>query len=60
VKAHFMMLTRNLLYTGITRGKRRVFVVGDSAAYAMAVRNADVQIRWTHLVEKLPETDGFV
>jgi exodeoxyribonuclease V alpha subunit len=53
LKAHFMMLTRNLLYTGITRGKRKVFVVGDPAAYAMAVRNGAVQVRHTHLVGKL-------
>ena len=31
LKAHFMMLQRNLLYTAITRGKKRVFIVGEPA-----------------------------
>jgi exodeoxyribonuclease V alpha subunit len=55
VKGHFMMLQRNLLYTGITRGKRRVFLVGDPVAYAMAVRNNEAKARITHLREKLRE-----
>ncbi len=53
LKAHFMMLQRNLLYTAITRGKKRVFIVGDPAAYAMAVRNSEAKARITHLREKL-------
>lgn len=53
VKAHFVMLTRNLLYTGVTRGKRKVFIVGDAAAFAMAVRTSDTRVRWTWLRERL-------
>ena len=53
LKAHFMMLQRNLLYTAITRGRRKVFVVGEPAAYAMAVRNSESKQRVTHLKEKL-------
>jgi len=53
LKAHFMMLQRNLLYTAITRGKKKVFLVGDPAAYAMAVRNSDAKQRCTHLKEAL-------
>ena len=53
LKAHFMMLQRNLLYTAITRGKKKVFLVGDPAAYAMAVRNAESKLRCTHLREKI-------
>ncbi|MDP3073085.1 MAG: AAA family ATPase [Opitutaceae bacterium] len=53
LKAHFMMLQRNLLYTAITRGKKKVFLVGDPAAYAMAVRNAESKMRCTHLREKI-------
>jgi len=49
LKAHFMMLQRNLLYTAITRGRKKVVLVGDPAAYAMAVRNADSKARCTHL-----------
>ena len=53
LKAHFMMLQRNLLYTAITRGKKKVFIVGDPAAYAMAVRNREAKLRVTHLREKI-------
>lgn len=53
MKGHFMMLQRNLLYTGITRGKKRVFVVGEPAAWAMAVRNAESKERQTWLKERL-------
>ena len=54
LKAHFMMLQRNLLYTAVTRGRRKVFIVGEPAAYAMAVRNRESKLRVTHLREKLP------
>ncbi len=53
LKAHFMMLQRNLLYTAITRGRKKVFIVGEPAAYAMAVRNSESKLRVTHLREKL-------
>jgi exodeoxyribonuclease V alpha subunit len=53
LKAHFMMLQRNLLYTAITRGRRKAFIVGEPAAYAMAVRNGESKLRVTHLREKL-------
>ena len=53
LKAHFMMLQRNLLYTAVTRGRRKVFIVGEPAAYAMAVRNRESKLRVTHLREKL-------
>ena len=53
LKAHFMMLQRNLIYTAITRGKKKVFLVGEPAAYAMAVRNNEAKTRSTHLKEKI-------
>ncbi len=53
LKAHFMMLQRNLLYTAITRGKKKVFIVGEPVAYAMAVRNNESKQRVTHLREKI-------
>ncbi len=37
---HYTMLQRNLLYTGVTRGKRLVVLVGQPRAVAIAVRNA--------------------
>ncbi len=53
LKAHFMMLQRNLIYTAITRGKKIVVIVGDPAAYAMATNNADSKSRCTLLKERL-------
>jgi len=58
LKAHFMMLQRNLLYTAITRGRKKVFIVGEPAAYAMAVRNGESRQRTTHLREKLEASSG--
>jgi hypothetical protein len=53
LKAHFMMLQRNLVYTALTRGRKKVFVVGEPAAWSMAVRNAESKLRCTHLREKI-------
>ena len=53
LKQHFMMLQRNLVYTGLTRAKRKVIFVGDPAAYAMAIRNNKTVDRKTDLVRKL-------
>lgn len=50
---HFMMLHRNLLYTGITRGKKLVVLVGTGKAIAIAVGNDEVQKRHTGLKEAL-------
>ena len=43
---HYAMLQRNLLYTGITRGKRLVVLVGQKKAIAIAVRNVSGRRRW--------------
>ncbi len=53
---HFPMLQRNLLYTGITRGKRLVVLVGQRKALALAVRNADARRRWSKLRDWLAQT----
>jgi exodeoxyribonuclease V alpha subunit len=53
LKAHFVMLQRNLIYTAITRGRKKVFIVGEPAAYGMAVRNAEAKLRCTHLRQKI-------
>ncbi len=53
LKGHFIMLQRNLLYTALTRGKKKVFLVGEPAAYMMAVRNSESKHRCTHLCEKI-------
>ena len=53
LKQHFMMLQRNLVYTGLTRAKKKVVFVGDPAAYAMAIKNDKTLVRQTDLVRKL-------
>jgi len=54
---HYAMLARNLLYTGVTRGKRLVVIVGQRKALAMAVRNGGARRRWSKLREWLrPDT----
>ena len=50
---HYAMLKRNLLYTGVTRGKRLVVLVGQKKAVAIAVRNATGRRRWSKLDEWL-------
>ena len=52
LKQHFMMLQRNLVYTGLTRAKKKVFFVGDPTAYAMAIRNNKTTARLTDLIRK--------
>src|SRR5207344_1304516 len=54
---HYAMLQRNLLYTGVTRGKRLVVLVGQKKAIAIAVRNVSGRRRWSKLGEWLePKT----
>ena len=54
---HYAMLQRNLLYTGVTRGKRLVVLVGQKKAVAIAVRNVSGRRRWSKLGEWLaPKT----
>jgi exodeoxyribonuclease V alpha subunit len=53
MKQHYMMLRRNLLYTGITRGKRMVVLVGQRQAIGMAVKGKVEERRWSKLGEWL-------
>ncbi len=50
---HYVMLQRNLLYTGITRGRRLVVLVGQRRAVAVAVRTVSGRRRWSKLAEWL-------
>ena len=50
---HFVMLQRNLVYTGVTRAKKILVIVGTKKALAMAVRNVTVNKRNTMLAERL-------
>lgn len=55
--SHFKMLYRNLLYTGLTRGRKRVIFVGTKKALAIAVKNEDVLKRHTGLKQAM---QGFI
>ena len=50
---HYAMLQRNLLYTGLTRGKKLVILVGQRKAIAIAVKNVSGRRRWSKLDEWL-------
>jgi exodeoxyribonuclease V alpha subunit len=54
--SHFKMLHRNLLYTGVTRGKKQVYLVGTTKAVAIAVKNDEVKKRYTGLERAIVET----
>lgn len=54
--SHFVMLQRNLIYTGITRAKKVLVIVGIKKALAYAVRNVTVTKRNTHLKMRLRES----
>jgi len=50
---HSVMLQRNLLHTGVTRGKRLVVLLDQTKAVAIAVRNVSGRGRWPKLGEWL-------
>ena len=50
---HYLLLQRNLLYTGITRGKKLVVVVGSRKALSLAISKQDTQRRCTGLARRL-------
>ncbi len=50
---HYTLLARNLLYTGVTRGKQLVVLVGQKKAVAMAIKNNKVAARLTKLAQRL-------
>ena len=52
---HYLMLQRNLLYTGITRAKERVVIVGTKQALGICIRNNQVMQRNSYLAERLQE-----
>ncbi len=58
VKQHYIMLNRNLIYTGITRAKDEVILVGEKAAMAMAVKNNRISERYSCLNSWLKQEIG--
>ena len=53
---HYVMLQRNLIYTGITRAKKGLVIVGTKKALALAVRTLTVTKRNTMLCDRLKES----
>ena len=54
---HYLLLERNLLYTGVTRGKKLVVLIAEPKALLMAVRNRKSQRRITRLAARLRPAD---
>ncbi len=52
-KSYKRMLYRKLIYTGITRAKRKLILIGDSEAFTYSVENSREHIRKTDLVNKM-------
>src|SRR5437667_10962039 len=50
---HYAMLQRNLVYTGVTRGKQLVVLVGQRKALAIAIKGAQTRRRWSKLAQWL-------
>jgi exodeoxyribonuclease V alpha subunit len=52
---HYNLLARNLLYTGVTRGKKLVVLIGQRKAIGMAVKNNRANQRLTKLAQRLAD-----
>jgi exodeoxyribonuclease V alpha subunit len=50
---HYVMLTRNLFYTGLTRAKKLAIVIGSKKAIGLALRSTEKQQRYTQLQQRL-------
>jgi exodeoxyribonuclease V alpha subunit len=57
---HYPMLARNLLYTGVTRGKQLVVLIGQPKACALAVHNVRAMRRLTNLAARLQQGEKGV
>jgi len=51
--SHYMLLQRNLIYTGVTRARKLVIIVGTKKALSIGIRNNKIQRRFTGLSRKL-------
>jgi len=52
-RSHYVMLQRNLLYTGLTRARKLLVIVGDRKALWTAVGNDRMTLRWSRLADRL-------
>lgn len=50
---HFLLLQRNLIYTGLTRGKKMVVILGEKKALGLAVRNGQTGTRHSGLLARM-------
>jgi exodeoxyribonuclease V alpha subunit len=50
---HFLMLSRNLFYTGLTRARKLAIIVGEPKAIGMAVKQVSDRQRYTYLAKRL-------
>ena len=57
--SHYVMLQRNLLYTGVTRAKKILVLVGEKKAVGYAIKNETTADRNTKLAERLREDSMF-
>lgn len=55
LKAFYPMLKRNIFYTGITRAKQRVYIVGEWKAVCQAIHTDDTGTRKTMLAVKIQQ-----
>ena len=53
--SHYKLLYRNLVYTGITRGKKIVILIGTKKALFMAIKNDEVKKRYAGLKHFIQE-----
>lgn len=53
--AHYIMLNRPLIYTAVTRGKKKVILVGEKKALHMAVKRTETEKRGTNLAARIRE-----
>jgi exodeoxyribonuclease V alpha subunit len=54
--SHYIMLARNLIYTGITRAKQKVVLIGTKKALSIAINNNKTTVRYTMLTERIKNT----
>jgi exodeoxyribonuclease V alpha subunit len=55
---HFLLLSRNLFYTGLTRAKKLALVIGSEKAIGFTVKQQKEQRRYTRLEERLVTSIG--
>lgn len=59
-ESHFTLLERQLIYTGITRAKKLLIIVGSKRALGLATKRAQTKKRGTMLVERIAEKMGLI